>query len=68
MSKAVRHFDIEEWVDYVRRQVSPDQNGEMAIIFNPARDVTSSRISFPGLPQFAQEKRPTTFLNMWNAL
>ena len=29
MSKAVRHFDIHELVDYVRRQVSPSQEGEV---------------------------------------
>ena len=29
MSKAVRHFDIGEWVDYVRSQVSPVQSGQM---------------------------------------
>lgn len=29
MSKAVHHFEVAEWADYVRHQVSPEQSGEM---------------------------------------
>jgi len=29
MSKAVRHYEVAEWADYVRSQVSPEQSGEM---------------------------------------
>ncbi len=29
MFKAIRHFDIPDWVDYVRKQVSPTQQDEM---------------------------------------
>jgi hypothetical protein len=29
MSKAVRHYEVAEWADYVRSQVSTEQSGEM---------------------------------------
>jgi hypothetical protein len=29
MSKAVHHYDVAEWADYVRNQVQPEQSGEM---------------------------------------